>query len=127
MSTHESKTWLVAYDIRTTKRRRRVHKLLRKNGLAAQYSAFSLEADDTDMAEVLAALESLIDTGADDVRAYRLPARCPVWLLGKQNWPDGVTLSPQQAVRLLVDIGESEEAAKTEDAESADEEQEIEP
>lgn len=124
MSTHESKTWLVAYDIRTTKRRRRVHKLLRKKGLAAQFSAFSLEADDIGMAEVLAALEALIDTGADDVRAYHLPVQCPVWLLGKQNWPEGVTLSPQQAVRLLVDMSETED---TEEADAAEAGLEIEP
>ena len=101
MSTHQIKTWLVAYDIREPRRLRRVHRHLRKLGMAAQYSAFTVEADDSKIVDHLAALESLIDPQVDDVRAYHLPARCPVWRLGRQEWPEGLYLSPNEAVNLL--------------------------
>ena len=101
MSTHQVKTWLVAYDIREPRRLRRVHRHLRKLGMAAQYSAFTVEADDSEIVDHLAAIESLIDKRVDDVRAYHLPARCPVWRLGRQEWPEGLYLSPLEAVRLL--------------------------
>ena len=111
MSTHQTKTWLVAYDIREPRRLRRVHRHLRKLGMAAQYSAFTVEADDSEIADHLAAIETLIDKRVDDVRAYHLPARCPVWRLGRQDWPEGLTLSPHEAVRLL------QASASTADAE----------
>jgi len=101
VSSHQVKTWLVAYDIRESGRLRRVHRHLRKLGLAAQYSAFTVEADDIAMASHLEALATLIDQKVDDLRAYHLPVRCPVWRLGRQEWPDGLYLSPHEAVRML--------------------------
>lgn len=116
MSTHECKTWLVAYDIREPRRLRRVHRLLRKKGLAAQYSVFTVEADDVQIRVVLRALEAEINTREDDLRAYHLPASCPVWRLGRQHWPEGVYLAPSQAARLLMD---SAQPASPEDADQA--------
>lgn len=106
MSANQVKTWLVAYDIREPRRLRRVHRILRKEGLAAQYSAFTVEADDHGILTVLRKIEAVIDKRADDVRAYHLPAACPVWRLGRQHWPDGITLAPAQAARLLIDAGQ---------------------
>lgn len=103
MSTHQVKTWLVAYDIRDKRRLRHVHRLMRKRGLAAQYSAFTVEADDLQITEIVQALERLINAQQDDVRAYHLPAACPVWRLGAQQWPDGLCMAPAQAMRLLMD------------------------
>lgn len=111
MSTHQIKTWLVAYDIREPRRLRRVHRYLRKLGMAAQYSAFTVEADDNEITGHLALIERLIDKRVDDVRAYHLPVRCPVWRLGRQEWPEGLYLSPHEAVRLL------QASASTADAE----------
>ena len=107
MSTHQIKTWLVAYDIRESRRRGRVHRLLRKKGLAAQYSVFTVEADDAQIVDLLQALEAEINLGEDDLRAYHLPASCPVWRLGYQSWPDGLYLAPAQAARLLMDAKET--------------------
>ena len=117
MSTHQIKTWLVAYDIREPRRLRRVHRHLRKLGMAAQYSAFTVEADDSEIVDHLAAIESLIDKRADDVRAYHLPARCPVWRLGRQEWPEGLYLSPHEAVRLLQANASTADADADADAE----------
>ena len=110
MSTHQVKTWLVAYDIRDKRRLRHVHRLLRKRGLAAQYSAFTVEADDVQITDTVAALEKLINPQQDDVRAYHLPAACPVWRLGAQQWPDGLCMAPAQAMRLLMDTALPEPA-----------------
>ncbi len=49
----------------------------------------------------MVALKALIDTRVDDLRAYHLPARCPVWRLGQQEWPDGLLISACDATRLL--------------------------
>ncbi len=105
MSTHQVKTWLVAYDIRAPRRLRRVHRCLRKLGLPAQYSAFTVEADDVVITDHLARLKQLIDTRVDDLRAYHLPASCPVWRLGRQAWPEGLILAPREAARLLMSPG----------------------
>ncbi len=102
MSTHQSKTWLVGYDIRQPRRLRRVHRFMRKQGLAAQYSAFTVEADDVQVQAMLLGLQVIIDPRQDDVRAYHLSERCPVWRLGNQGWPDGIYLAPAQAARLLL-------------------------
>ncbi len=101
MSATESKTWLVAYDIREPRRLRRVHRYLKKQGMPAQYSAFTVDAHDGQIAAILHALSGIIDIRADDVRAYHLPVQCPVWKLGAQDWPDGVYLPATQAARLL--------------------------
>lgn len=114
MSTHQTKTWLVAYDIREPRRLRRVHKLLRKQGLAAQYSVFTVEADDIAIAVLLDAVSAAIDLQQDDVRAYHLPTSCPVWRLGSQQWPDGLCVAPAQAARLLMDTTQTPSPAPAE-------------
>ena len=111
MSARQSKTWLVAYDIREPRRLRQVHRYLRQQGVAAQYSVFTVEADDFGIAAHLHALGRLIDRRVDDLRAYHLPAQCPVWRLGRQVWPDGLSLSPSQAVRLLQSPSDATSAA----------------
>ena len=101
---HQQKTWLVAYDICAPRRLRRVHRLLQKEGIPAQYSAFTVAADDTHIQHLMATLAGLIDRRVDDLRAYHLPSSCPVWSLGTQQWPDGILLSGSLAGRLLAGI-----------------------
>lgn len=110
MSAGSSKTWLVSYDIREPRRLRQVHRQLRKAGATVQYSAFSVRADDPQMRALLNTLEGLIDPSEDDLRAYHLPQRCPVWMLGRQGLPDGVFIDAGDAVKLL-----AEGAAEPED------------
>lgn len=119
MSTHQVKTWLVAYDIRQHRRLRRVHRILRKRGMAAQYSVFTVEADDPGIAELLQQLEAEINLREDDLRAYHLPASCPVWRLGAQDWPDGLCLAPAQAARLLMDTEYTPDPAEQEETDHA--------
>lgn len=92
MTATSTKHWLVAYDIRAPKRLARVHRFLRKIGIAVQYSVFGLELDDNGIRDMLGELEPLINPAEDDVRAYHLPDVCPVWTLGKQALPAGIEL-----------------------------------
>lgn len=98
---HQNKAWLVAYDIREPKRLRSVHRCLRREGVPAQYSAFTVEADDVNITGLLDKLRQRIDERVDDLRAYHLPASCTVWSMGTQEWPDGICLSGSHAARLL--------------------------
>ena len=77
----------MAYDICEPRRLGQVHRCLRRLGLPAQYSAFTVQANDIQIVEPLAQLLRLIDSRVDDLRAYHLPARCPLWRLGRQAWP----------------------------------------
>ncbi len=113
---HQQKAWLVAYDICEPRRLRRVHKHLRKEGVPAQYSAFTVEADDVQIEQLLAKLKALIDERVDDLRAYHLPASCTVWSLGSQQWPDGLCLSATHAARLLMQAQPATTAGSTEPA-----------
>lgn len=81
--------------------------------MPAQYSAFTIDAHDGQIAGILHALSGIIDITADDVRAYHLPLQCPVWKLGAQEWPDGVYLPATQAARLLM-VTESDISDETE-------------
>ena len=116
---HQQKAWLVAYDIREPRRLRRVHRQLRKEGVPAQYSVFTVEADDVQIAHLLEKLTALIDERVDDVRAYHLPASCTVWSLGSQDWPDGICLNGTQAARLLSSAADAEATDVASEADEA--------
>lgn len=100
---HEKKSWIVAYDIADPKRLRRVHRVVRKFGVTMQYSAFSVVLTDAEMQGLLQALESIIDSKSDDVRAYHVPAHCKVWTVGCAAMPEGVVLDGASAATLLLD------------------------
>jgi len=107
-----TRTWLVAYDIRDPKRLRSVHRTLRKQGIATQYSLFTLLADDAGLDELFAQLASLIDPRRDDVRAYAIPARARVWSLGRPTLPQDIELTGTQAAAHLLDLLGARAAAR---------------
>ncbi len=100
MSAGETKTWLVCYDIREARRLRRVHRLLRGEGLAIQYSAFSVRANDAGIKGLLSLIDEEIKP-EDDVRAYHIPEQCPVWTLGRSFLPEGIMLTPTHVIGLF--------------------------
>lgn len=112
------KTWLVAYDIRDHKRLRHVHRYLRREGAGIQYSAFCVEADDRRIAVVLERIRALIDSAADDVRAYHVPERCEVWQLGLQPLPDSIQLEGSIAARQLLSVATRSDEDKPAPAEA---------
>jgi CRISPR-associated protein Cas2 len=104
MSDSAVKTWLVAYDIRHPRRLRRVHRRLKREGLAAQHSAFCVQAASAGLDALLEHVRQEIDEHADDVRAYHVPAHCRVWQLGTQQWPEGIYLEGSAAVSQLLAV-----------------------
>jgi CRISPR-associated protein Cas2 len=111
-----AKTWLVAYDIREPRRLRRLHRCLKCEGAAVQYSAFCVEAGDERMARLLQRVAGLIDMRADDVRAYHVPTHCRVWAIGRQQMPDGVFLEGSAAVRQLLGMAGPQEMTQQDEA-----------
>jgi CRISPR-associated protein Cas2 len=98
--------WFVAYDIRQPKRLRQVHRCVRRVGIALQYSGFAVHGTDDSLSELLRRLEGIIDKSVDDVRAYHLPKRCQVWSLGRQSWPDELTLTGSEALATLLNTAD---------------------
>jgi CRISPR-associated protein Cas2 len=95
MSQNASAEWIVCYDIREPRRLGRVHRYLKKKGLAVQYSVFWVPASDVEMHSLVDGLKKLIDDRCDDVRAYKLPERSDHVMLGRSLLPEGVWFSDQ--------------------------------
>lgn len=86
------RSYLIAYDIRDPKRLGRIHRYLKRIGLALQYSVFVVRLTDRQLDRVMMALSRRIDARCDDVRAYPVPAD-PEWLwLGRETLPEEVYL-----------------------------------
>ncbi|MFB6259759.1 MAG: CRISPR-associated endonuclease Cas2 [Thiohalorhabdaceae bacterium] len=77
------KTWhIVAYDVRDPRRLQRVHRFLRKRGLAAQESVFLVKAGNRQLQDLLNGLGGIIDRRRDDVRTYPVAHPGALWLSG---------------------------------------------
>lgn len=85
-----SGAWLLAYDIASERRWRRMYRLARAEGIYLQHSLFLLPGDmlPKGFAE---AVEEIIHAQEDDVRAYHLPVGTQVWY--RQNCADGLVVS----------------------------------
>lgn len=92
MSRHATKRWLLAYDVGAPARLRRLHALLSRNGCALQHSLFALALDDSAMQRLIEEIDALIDPQVDDIRAWHVPAQCPLWLYGPGLLPGGIEL-----------------------------------
>jgi CRISPR-associated protein Cas2 len=104
------RNWLVGYDIADKRRLNRVHRFLKGRAIPVQYSVFVFRGSQTALQVVLGGISELISTNEDDVRAYHLPDRCEVAMLGCQDLPEGVFLGGHGLDRLLQEIGISEES-----------------
>ena len=90
--TRRPRHWIVAYDVSDPRRLKRVHRYLAKRGEALQYSVFSLWLDEPGLDRVMDGLARLIDPTRDDVRAWAVPPRGSVDVVGIGRLPDGITL-----------------------------------
>jgi CRISPR-associated protein Cas2 len=111
MSHTERRNWLIAYDIANPKRLLRVHRYLKKHAIPVQYSVFVLHGSQLSLENILAGISSLIAPEEDDVRAYHLPQRCEVTMLGRQSFPEGVMLAASGLDKLLRELTVSEPEA----------------
>lgn len=90
----KNRDWhLICYDIRKPARLRRVHRRLRKNGLAAQRSVFFFNGDKHALDTLLEQLTALMDPRVDDLRAYPVDHPERVWSYGDIDHP-GLILTP---------------------------------
>jgi len=64
--------WLVVYDIRNDRRRRRIEKILKRYGLRVQYSVFECDLD----ARAYVRLRDLLGAVADDEDSVRFYGLC---------------------------------------------------
>jgi CRISPR-associated protein Cas2 len=101
MNEKQNTWWLIAYDIACPRRLGRVYRYLCKHGVPVQYSIFVFNGSQKALQDILAGLESIIDTSKDDIRAWHLAPRTRIWTMGTQHLPDGVTLHDHNLPKLL--------------------------
>ena len=85
--------YIICYDIANPRRLGRIHRALKKQALAVQYSVFLFRGTDAQLQRCLDQLEALIDERYDDIRAYPLPQRGLRLVLGASALPDGIVLA----------------------------------
>ena len=82
--------YLVSYDICAPRRLVRVHRLLRREATALQYSVFLYSGSERQHDRLLADIARLIEPKEDDVRAWPVPARGMRIRLGTPPLPQGI-------------------------------------
>lgn len=92
MAANQRRPYLLAYDIADPKRLTRVHRTVRRSGMALQYSVFLVVGTTRALDELLAELDDLIEPARDDIRVYPLPLEFDAEQYGRQWLPGGVDL-----------------------------------
>ena len=111
------RVYLICYDIADPRRLGRVARFMVKRAWRVQYSVYVAELRPSRLDALLDQLADLINPREDDVRAYPLPGRGEVSLMGTQMFPPGIMLirDGQNVFRLGAE-GSEGEAATGEDA-----------
>lgn len=80
------KSWhLIAYDVSDKRRLQRVHRYLKKEGIALQYSVFLIEVSAREYTTITEGLLKLTCNKDDDVRFYRCQSEEHIWMAGKSS------------------------------------------
>ena len=82
--------YVICYDIHCPRRLGRIHRTLKSQAMALQYSVFLFNGTQVQLQRCLEQLERLMDKQEDDIRAYPLPARGLRWCLGQPVLPEGI-------------------------------------
>lgn len=85
--------YLVAYDIADPRRLQRLHRQIRREGLAMQKSVFLVQRTPEGIAELMDDLASMIHRQQDDLRAYPVQDPARIRLCG-EGMLDGKLLCP---------------------------------
>lgn len=83
------RVWLIGYDIASPRRLRRVAAWLEKHAIRVQYSLFLAAWTEAEFARVWRGVAERIDPRRDDVRAWPVPERRDVVVIGAPL-PSGV-------------------------------------
>lgn len=84
--------YIICYDIANPRRLGRIHRALKKQALAIQYSVYLFSGTEAQLQRCLAQLQTLMDERHDDIRAYPLPRRGLRLAVGASALPDGIAL-----------------------------------
>lgn len=80
------KQWYVlAYDVRDEKRLRRLHYVIKKEGIALQKSVFLIQATQQQLKKIRELVTENTHTKQDDVRLYPLTHPDAMWMSGLQQ------------------------------------------
>ena len=79
---HRLGWYIVSYDIADPKRLKKIHRMLKKEGLAVQKSVFFVQGDEITVNALLQELEDVMETKEDDIRAYPVTHPGEVWTTG---------------------------------------------
>jgi CRISPR-associated protein Cas2 len=82
--------YIICYDIGHPARLQRIHRALRRQAMALQYSVFLFSGTPLQLERCLDELEKLMDKRHDDIRAYPLPRRGLRLCRGKPLLPEGI-------------------------------------
>ena len=91
---------LVCYDIADPKRLRRVHKLLKEEGIPLQYSVFLVQVTALERMALLGRIRAIIDEKRDDVRIYPVSSTLEFVALGQQHLDPAMTLTGEGLIQL---------------------------
>ncbi|QGU32112.1 CRISPR-associated endonuclease Cas2 [Thermochromatium tepidum] len=75
--------YLLAYDIADPRRLQRLHRAVRREGIALQRSVFLVQGTESAIEALIDRLEALMDVAEDDLRAYPVAAPSALWLRGQ--------------------------------------------
>lgn len=85
---NQRRSWLIAYDIRDPKRLSRLHRLIKARAIAVQYSVFLFEGSAAELGNLFGEIRQHVDPREDDVRAYPIPQRIEVHVIGRGSMPE---------------------------------------
>lgn len=90
MSNQGPRRYLLCYDISCPKRLGRVHRRVKRAGLALQYSVFDLSLSASELKQLVADLKEIIHPGQDDIRIYGLNSDAYIYSVGVSHIPEDV-------------------------------------
>lgn len=83
---------LLAYDIACPKRLRKVHRVMKENGVPLQYSVFMLQMTNRQLNALLDELRRIINEREDDIRVYPLAPNPDIIRIGEEYLSEGAIL-----------------------------------
>ena len=96
----KNKRWyLLCYDICKPSRLKKVHRIVKKQGIALQYSVFAIAVTHNELRRLMQSLDNVIDPKADDIRFYPISHPSRMWIFGDkstQRIPQKLSHQPTQ-------------------------------
>lgn len=90
MAINQKRNWLIAYDIADPKRLAKIHRLLKKQAIPIQYSLFLYRGTTQKAKQLIEELSTHINNKQDDLRAYPIPSKPEINLIGQPLLLDGI-------------------------------------